>query len=129
MRTESLRRWILVALIAAVGIIHLVTARDQFNDATYKGLLFLANAAGSLVAAAGLARGARWALPLGLLVAGSTALGYVVSRTVGLPGLPVDPDWLEPLGVLSVLAEALYILVALHAWRSRPAAEAQPARG
>jgi hypothetical protein len=33
----------------------------------------------------------------------------VVSRTVGLPGLPVEEEWLEPLGVLSLLVEALFV--------------------
>ena len=36
-------------------------------------------------------------------------VGYVISRTVGLPGLPVEEEWLEPLGLLSLLVEALFV--------------------
>jgi hypothetical protein len=33
----------------------------------------------------------------------------VISRTIGLPGLPVEEEWLEPLGLLSLLVEALFV--------------------
>ncbi len=36
-------------------------------------------------------------------------MGYVISRAFGLPGLPVETDWLEPLGLLSLLVEALFV--------------------
>jgi uncharacterized membrane protein YczE len=45
---------------------------------------------------------------LGALVAGGAFAGYVISRTIGLPGMPVE-DWLELLGVLSLLVEGLFI--------------------
>jgi hypothetical protein len=37
----------------------------------------------------------------------------VISRTVGLPGLPVETGWLEPLGVLSLVVEGLFVGVYL----------------
>ena len=37
----------------------------------------------------------------------------MISRTVGLPGLPVETEWLEPLGVLSLVVEALFVGVFL----------------
>jgi hypothetical protein len=39
-----------VVAIAATGLIHLGDARDAFGEATYKGLLFVANSVGALVA-------------------------------------------------------------------------------
>jgi len=33
----------------------------------------------------------------------------VISRTIGLPGLPVEEEWLEPLGLLSMVVEALFV--------------------
>jgi len=104
-------------LLTAIAAIHLITAPDNFNDALYKGVLFLAAAGGALVAAGGLWRGARWGWILGAAVAGSTLVGYFISRTVGLPALPVDPDWLEPLGAVSVVAEALFLAQAVRALR------------
>jgi hypothetical protein len=32
---------------------------------------------------------------------------------VGLPGLPVEEEWLEPLGVLSLIVEVLFVGVFL----------------
>ena len=36
---------------------------------------------------------------------------YIVSHTIGLPGLEIDDEWFEPLGVASLLVEGLYVLV------------------
>jgi hypothetical protein len=101
-----------VLAIAATGLIHLVTARDSFGEATYKGVLFVANGIGALVAAVGVYRDrGDWGWLLGALVAGGAFVGYVLSRTVGLPGLPAEPDaWFEPLGVASLIAEAVFLI-------------------
>jgi hypothetical protein len=48
-------------------------------------------------------------LELGALVAGGAFVCYVIRRTVGLPGSPVEEEWLEPLGLLSLLVEGLLI--------------------
>jgi hypothetical protein len=86
--TRSLKVVAVVAIVAT-GLIHLWTARDAFGEATCKGLLFVANGIGALVAAVGVYRDrADWGWLLGALVAGGAFLGYVLSRTVGLPGLP-----------------------------------------
>ena len=51
---------------------------------------------------------------LGLLVAGGALVGYVLSRTVGLPGRLTDDigNWLDTLGVVSIVAEALFVALA-----------------
>ncbi len=113
-----------IALLALIGLIHLIEAPDQFSDATYKGLLFLANAAGCVVALAGVWRRERWGWGLGALIAAATVIGYVWSRTIGLPGLPVDPDIFEPLGVVSVIAELAFAGLAIAVLSRRPAANA-----
>jgi hypothetical protein len=100
-----------VLAIVATGLIHLVTARESFGEATYKGVLFVANGVGALVAAVGVSRDRDWGWLLGALVAGGAFVGYVLSRTVGLPGLPAEPDaWLEPLGVASLITEAVFLI-------------------
>jgi hypothetical protein len=91
-------------------------------------LLDQANGAGALLAAYGIWGGKRWGWPLGLLVAVGALAGYVASRTVGMPGIPAEPDaWFEPLGVASLLAEGLFSLVALSSLRSTNV-PAQPTR-
>jgi len=100
--------WAGISLIAVVGLIHLLEAPEELEEATYLGPLFLANFGGAVVAAIGIYRNYSWGWGLGTLVAGGAFAGYVISRTIGLPGLPVD-EWLEPLGVLSLLVEALFV--------------------
>ena len=100
-----------IALILVTGAIHFIDAPGSFGDATYKGLLFVANGIAAIVAAVGIYRGERiWGWGLGVLVAGGALIGYVVSRTVGLPGLAPDV-WLEPLGILSLLVEVSYVVL------------------
>lgn len=105
-------KWLAIAAILGTGLIHVVEARDAFGDATYKGLLFVGNGVGALTAAIGIYRDQRvigWVL--GLLVAAGAIIAYVASRTVGLPGLPAEPDaWLEPIGVAAVICETLFVI-------------------
>jgi hypothetical protein len=96
-----------------VGLIHLIDAPEDLEEGSYLGFLFLANFLGALVASVGIYRGNRWGWVLGLLVAGGAFVGYVISRTAGLPGLGVEEEWLEPLGVLSLIVEALFVGVFL----------------
>src|SRR3954470_5611905 len=94
-----------ISLIVVVGLIHLINSPGDLQEGSYTGVLYLANFFGALTAAIGIYRGKRWGWALGLLVAGGAFAGYVISRTVGLPGLPVETEWFEPLGVLSLVVE------------------------
>src|SRR5829696_5507403 len=115
--------WAGALLIAALGLIHLVEAPDELEEATYLGLLFLANFGGAVVAAIGIFRGHKWGWGLGALLAGGAFVGYVISRTLGLPGMPVE-EWLVPLGVISLLVEGLFMGLGLAIF-ARPAKEAR----
>jgi len=106
--------WTGIVLIIAIGLIHFINAPDSFDEATYKGLLFLANGVGALIAAYGIWSDKRWGWTIGLLVAAGALTGYVMSRTIGMPGIPAEPDaWLEPMGVLSMITEGMFSAVAL----------------
>ena len=106
-------KWLAIAAILGTGLIHVVEAQDAFGDAAYKGLLFIGNGVGALVAAIGIYRDQRelgWLL--GVFIAGGALVAYVASRTIGLPGLPAEPDaWLEPMGVASLLCETLFVVL------------------
>ncbi len=49
-------KWLAMAALLGTGFIHTVEARDAFGEATYKGLLFIANGVGALVATVGVYR-------------------------------------------------------------------------
>jgi len=114
-------KWLALVAILGTGFIHVVEARDAFGEATYKGLLFVANGLGALLAAFGIYRNQPelgWLL--GLIVAAGALLGYLASRTIGLPGLPAEPDaWLEPMGVASLVCEALFVILFVLAQKGR----------
>jgi hypothetical protein len=119
-----------IALLLVTAAIHFIDAPGSFNDAKYKGVLFVVNGIGALIAAFGIWRNERsWGWNLGALVAVSTALGYVLSRTVGLPQLPAEPDaWLEPLGFASLIVELGFVVVyAMHVLHAAPDPELRKA--
>lgn len=105
--------WTGIVLMALTAIIHFYDAPDALSEIAYKGILFILNGVGAIIAAYGIFRCAGWGWFLGLLIAGGAFIGYVISRTVGMPGLPVDP-WLEPLGILSLIAEGLFVALAIY---------------
>lgn len=126
------RSWTLagVGLILLVGLIHLVDAPGSIAESTLKGLSFYANFAGAAIAAVGIWRGKTWGWALGTLVAAGAFVGYVISRTVGIFGIPPDV-WLEPIGVASLIAEALFVALFLkvaYARNSARDAVSSPAR-
>jgi hypothetical protein len=106
-------KWLAILAILGAGLVHVIEAQDSFGEATYKGLLFVANGAGAVAAAFGIFRDRRalgWGL--GLLIAVGSILAYAASRTIGLPGLPAEPDaWLEPMGVVSLVCETLFVIL------------------
>src|SRR3954463_533429 len=95
-------KWGGVALIVVTGLVHLIDAPDSLEESTIKGVLFFANFLGALVAAFGIYRNDNWGWALGIIIAAGAFVSYIISRTVGIFGLPPD-EWLEPLGVLSLL--------------------------
>jgi uncharacterized membrane protein YfcA len=104
--------WFGIALILTTGLIHVIDAKDSFSDAVYKGWLFYANGVSALIAAYGIYRRHNWGWNLGLLIAVGSFISYVISRTIGLPYIPAEPQaWLEPLGVASLIAEGLFVAV------------------
>lgn len=103
-------KWVGIALISLVGLIHLIEAPEYFAEyGAFWGLSFLANAVGAAVAAYGIGRETRdlgWTL--GAVVAGGAFVLYVISRTVGLPGLPIG-NFFEPIGIASLLVEGAFL--------------------
>lgn len=105
-------KWFGIVLILVTGLIHLVEGPEYLEESTVVGVLFFLNAAGSLVSAFGLYRGERsWGWGLGAFIAAGSIVAYALSRTVGFLGF-YDDEWLEPLGLASLIVEALFVVVA-----------------
>lgn len=103
-----------IVLILTSGIIHLIDGPENYGEMAYIGVLFFVATAASLVAAWGIANDRRWGWTLGAAVAGATLVGYLLSRTVGIPGKHEASleAFLEPMGVLSVIVEVAFLIVA-----------------
>jgi hypothetical protein len=104
--------------LAAVGVIHLLDSIGKYSETRYLFWMYIALIAGS-IAVAGLVlfTRARAAFLAAAALAGSAALGYVLSRTTGLPSASGDiGNWTEPLGLASLFVEGGVAAVALGAY-------------
>ena len=97
-------QWIAVVLIIATGYLHFITLPEEYAEAPYMGWLFFANFFGALVAAFGIFRQKIWwGWLLGAVIAAGSMLGYIQSRTLGMPGMEVE-EWPNLAGITSVLS-------------------------
>lgn len=100
-----------IALILAVGLIHLYLAPMHFEAATYIGVAFAINFAASLVAALGIwFEAPNWGWLLGAYVAGGALVAYLVSRAIGLAGFEeAVGNWANAWGSFAMIVEGLYL--------------------
>jgi hypothetical protein len=103
-------QWFSVAIIAIIGLVHLYMAPQEYGEVAYMGILFGINFVAAILAAVGIYRQNNWAWLLGVGIALGSLIGYVLSRTVGLPGMEIEA-WLTPTGVLSLVTEVVFILL------------------
>jgi hypothetical protein len=124
--TVSWQRWAAIGLIAAAGAIHLVETPEYYGEVRYIGILFALSVIGALVSAIGIARGERWGWQLGLVVAGGSLVAYLLSRTIGIPGFQENTwaEFAEPMGLLSLLVEGAFVILAAPVLWERPTSRA-----
>lgn len=104
-----------LGLLLTTALIHLVQAPEDLSENTVRGVLFILNGVLGLVAAWGVYRGERlWGWGLGVLIAGGAFLFYIVSRAFGVPWQDSLGEWLEPIGILSLIVEAGFVALALN---------------
>jgi len=114
---SKLLHWLAIVLILEMGLLHIITAQGEYEEAAYMGYLFAANFFGSLAAALGIYHKGFWGWALGLVVAVGSIAGYIWSRTLGMPGMNAE-EWMTPYGVMAMSVEAVFILLfLLQPWR------------
>jgi hypothetical protein len=100
-----------MALVLTTALIHLVAVPVSFSESAFRGLVFLANAVGAIVAAVGIYRGSRiWGWGLGLPVTAIALLSYLYGLISPVPGLAAH-GWLGVLELLSLPIEGAFIIV------------------
>ena len=115
--TSPTIRKLCAAALAAVGVIHLVLSPEYLSEQAYVGVLFIAGGLFLCVLAARLWRAddvPSWLL--GALTMAGMGIGFVLSRTTGLPGFH-ESEW-ELSGVVSLVLEAGFIVAAIPAMAS-----------
>lgn len=102
------------ALLASTGVLHLALAPEYWDEQHYVGALFVVGGIACAVIAARLwSRDDTAAWAVGSVAAAGMAVGFVLSRTVGLPGFH-EAEW-EASGLLSLLLEAGFVALAVRA--------------
>jgi hypothetical protein len=122
-------RLLTIVGLAGIGLIHLLDSVDTYSETRWLFWAYVALMAGTIIVGGALLHrpDARWFAAAALLAA-TPIVGYIFSRTTGLPGAHDDIGaWTEPLGLASlwvegaVLAISSYALALVAATRPAPA--------
>jgi hypothetical protein len=113
---DQVGRGVGVVLLLGIALIHLLDAVSEVHEHMYVFVLYLLLMTGSLLIAAILLRtDSKSAWSLVTLVAGLTLLGFVLSRTSGLPNFRDDiGNWTEPLGLASMFTEGVAVVLGAY---------------
>lgn len=99
------------ALLAATGFIHAVLVPEYLREEAYIGVLFILGAISCAALAVLLwVRGDALAWGAGAAVCAGMGVGFVLSRTVGLPGFH-ESEW-DLSGMVSLALEGAFIALA-----------------
>ena len=120
---DAVARTVGIVGLGGIALIHALQVPEAFEETAYLGVLFIGAILASLVLTAVLTRTSderAWFSAGGL--AAAIMLGYVLTRTSGLPDVTLDVgNWTEPLGLASLVAEGLVLSVTAGVLASRGA--------
>lgn len=110
-------RVVAAAAAAGAAFAHIPPMGTHFEEVPYIGVAFALLTTVCLAGIIGVLADERpiWWLGMGA-GCGIAIVAYVVSRTVGLPGMADDiGHWTEPLGVVSVVTESITVAISAAA--------------
>jgi hypothetical protein len=108
--------------LLGIALIHLLDVISKMNETPYVGVMYIVLMGASIsLAFLILHRGSRLAWTAAGLLAAMTLIGFVLSRTTGLPNANGDiGNWSEPLGLASLLVEGAFVVLSAYAlWLGR----------
>src|SRR5947209_15671854 len=121
-------RAVIACGLVGIGLIHLLDSIGKYSETRYVFWMYIALIVGCLVTAvAVLFTRARAVFLAAAGLAASAAVGFIISRTVGLPNATGDiGNWTEPLGLASLFVEGAVVAIALAAYATVPITHALP---
>jgi hypothetical protein len=98
-------------------VAHIPVICPRLHEAPYMGVLFIVlTAACAALAVAALVRDSRAVYVMVIVTCALAVIGYAATRLVAFPMLSDDVgNWLEPLGVVSIVAESVAVAAAIAA--------------
>ena len=120
--TKAYTHWIGLLLLAGIAWIHYRGIPDKLGETAYLGWSYILLVAGCAAAGAWLLSD-RWraGYVLGLMISLGAIIAYALTRTTGLPHATGDiGNWAEPIGIVSLLLEAAFVILAVTQLRRTP---------
>ncbi|HEY6681911.1 MAG TPA: hypothetical protein VI030_02980 [Propionibacteriaceae bacterium] len=124
-------RWLMAAAAVTAAAAHIPVIGPHLEEAPYMGVLFiLLTIACLMLATAAILYDAPAVYLAAAITCGLTIVGYAATRLVAFPMLADDVgNWMEPLGVVSIIAEAIVVACSIAVLWARRAARAHRAVG
>ncbi|WP_407543264.1 hypothetical protein Q0M94_26185 (plasmid) [Deinococcus radiomollis] len=120
--TTTRSHWIGLLLLAGIAWIHYRGIPDKLGETAYLGWSYILLVVGCAAAGAWLLSD-RWrsGYVLGLVISLGAIVAYILTRSTGLPHATGDiGNWAEPAGVVSLLLEAAFAILAALQLRRVP---------
>jgi hypothetical protein len=112
--TNELTRRLSAGALGVVGVIHLILAPEYLSEELYIGVLFILG--GVALCAMGIRLWRADDVPswlLGALTMAAMGIGFILSRTTGLPGFH-ESEW-ELSGIIALVLEASVVGASIRA--------------
>jgi hypothetical protein len=121
--THQARRAVAAVGLGGIALIHALDLPGKITETPYLGVGYIGLIVSALILAEMVLRKDDkliWIAIAGLALA--VIAGFVVNRTTGMPGAMDDiGNWLEPLGLASLVVEAMVVLTVLGRFRGQHA--------